>query len=350
MTTFILLDGEMMRRIESVDVFRLFAVFMVIVLHTQPFRLDSANTSWLYENLDAFITNAARFAVPFFFIVSGYFWGVKIRLGEPPLWFSLRKIGRIFTVFLFWCVVYLVPYDMLGSGKPIWGLILDNIHTLQNQPKVMLLMQGTKLHLWFLVALMYSMGISAIFVRNKKILTLISVALFIIGVLAKAYEDTPMGLSLGFNTLYGPFFGTLFFVSGYHLSGIKMNTKWLLYGFFVFIFGCLLHGSEVWILWKMFKLAPYEDYVFGTYFMGIGYAMMAFSGHPALQNRLLGNAGKLALGIYAVQYMFVDLFSNYDMINNSIAWELGYVVIVFLLSLLTAYLLSLNKITKQFVA
>lgn len=339
-----------MQRIKSVDAFRLFAVFMVIALHTQPFRLYSENVSWLYENLDAFITNAARFAVPFFFIVSGYFWGVKIRLGEPPLWFSLKKIGRIFTVFLFWCVVYLIPYELLGSGISIRDLILGNIYSLQHQPIITLLMQGTKLHLWFLVALMYSMAVSAIFIRNKKALTLISIVLFVIGILAKAYEETPIGFSIGFNTLYGPFFGTLFFVSGYYLSGLKANTKWLMYGFFVFIFGSLLHGSEELILWKVFKLVPYHDYVFGTYFMGIGYAMMAFSGHPALQNRWLGEAGKLALGIYAVQSVFVDLFSNYDAINNSIIWELGYVVIVFLLSLLTAYLLSLNKITRQFVA
>ena len=344
-----------MQRIQSVDVFRFIAFVMIITLHTQPFRLPPPAENKLYESLDAIITNAARFAVPFFFVISGYFWGVKLREGYAPIPFTLKKIGRIFGIFLFWCIVYLIPFDMLKSGMgigDILDLIVANINTLLfHRPIMILLMEGTKLHLWFLVALMFSMAISAVFMHKnmKTSLLVFSIFLYVFGILAKAYEFTPIGISIRFNTLYGPFFGTLFFVSGYYLSGLKITSKWLLYGAVIFVIGSILHASEVYYLWRTTGELPQQDYVFGTYFMGIGFTMMALSNHPILQIDWLARLGNMALGLYVVHYIFVDLFSEFNKLHDSIIWEVGYVFIVLLLSLLSAYVLSKNRFTKGLV-
>ena len=344
-----------MQRIQSVDVFRFIAFLMIITLHTQPFRLEPPAKNELYESLDAVITNAARFAVPFFFVISGYFWGAKLREGHAPIPFSLKKIRMILVIFLFWCIAYLIPFKLLRSGMgfgDILELIAANINTLLfQQPITILLMQGTKLHLWYLVALMFSIAISALFMHKNRATSLLvfSVFLYVIGVLAKAYEFTPIGMSIHFNTLYGPFFGTVFFVSGYQLSGLKITPKWLFYGAVVFMLGCTLHASEVYYLWRVTGELPWQDYVFGTYFMGIGIAMMALSNHPILQNNWLAQLGGMTLGLYVVHYIFVDLFSEFNKLHDSFVWEVGYIFIVFVLSLLSVYVLSRNKFTKEFV-
>lgn len=345
-----------MKRIQRVDLGRFLAVVAIIILHVQPFRLIPPEQNTIFRALDILLTNMARFAVPFFFVISGYFWGTGIRNGQSPIPFSLRKIRRIALVFLFWTVIYLIPYSRLNWGISFWDVICvtrEYINELWHQPVVDILVQGSSLHLWFLVALMCSMAISALFISKKqeRFLLLVSVALYIVGVLAKSYLDTPVGLHIGFNTLYGPFFGTLFFVSGYFLSGYSPTEKWHEYGMIMFVLGSFVHFSEMIILWRVFSNPPQHDYVFGTYFMGLGFSMFILSGKPDIKENIFSKIGRLSLGIYTIHYVFVDLFSGMNQIANNLAlWHIGYVLIVFLLSTFLAYILSLNRFTRMFVA
>jgi len=66
-------------RIKSVDVIRLLAITAVIVIHTSTFKNIPGD---LYENLFIILNQLSRFAVPFFFVIAGYFWGKKIRSGD----------------------------------------------------------------------------------------------------------------------------------------------------------------------------------------------------------------------------------------------------------------------------
>ena len=74
--------GPAAERIRSVDVFRVLAIAAVIALHTAPHagpdavgsRFD-ARTVW--DQLE-------RFAVPLFFMLSGYFWAGRCQDGGQP--------------------------------------------------------------------------------------------------------------------------------------------------------------------------------------------------------------------------------------------------------------------------
>jgi len=338
-------------RIQSVDIFRLLAIIAVIAIHTTPFDSN------LYDWKIGFVVNqVARFAVPFFFVIAGYFWSVKIRNGEDPILYAVKSIHRIFYLLIFWSVIYLVPFNTLISSFSEFGLIGPIKHTywyissLIEDP-LTLVFQGTQVHLWFLISLIISIAISAFFISKQwiKSLVIFSIVLYIFGVLSKSYIDTPLGLNFEFNTRNGPFFGTILFVTGHFLSRLKPNKKWLIYGAAIFIIGTFSHFFEISILSKIYGTQLRQDFVFGTLLMGIGVAIASLSNHHFLQSELLGKVGKMTLGIYASHFIFVGLLGDIDKASDSILWEISYVFIVLFLSILVSIFLSKYKLTKRFV-
>ncbi|MHB1678047.1 MAG: acyltransferase [Sulfuriferula sp.] len=337
-----------MSRIESVDVFRFIAIAAVIVIHTEPFK---------HQNIDGlyvFVNQLARFAVPFFFVISGYFWGIKTRHSDSPVSISVSMAKKILTILIAWSIIYILP-DNIGTIFELTPLqyakeIYWNLKSVIDNP-VTLAMEGTKVHLWFLVALLYSLGISAVLVQKKRIKTLIvlSVALYLFGLLAKAYSATPIGLYIPFNTRDGPFFGTIFFVSGYLLSSLKPSHEWLALGLSLLVLGYLLHFSEIYFLWKWYGVNPIQDYVIGTYFMGVGAAMASLSNANIFRNNILCKTGQLTLGIYAVHFIFVDSFSPIAQSLGPLFRNLGYPILVLFFSVALAWLLSMGKMTRKLV-
>lgn len=341
-----------MKRIVSVDLFRLLAILAIIALHTKPF---DARPDTDYQTLEILINQLARFAVPFFFIMSGYFWGRKVREGIDPFPLSTKYIKRIFFIFVGWNLIYLLPtnfgtitvHGLLGPVKVVWW----HLQELFSNP-LLLILEGTKEHLWFLVSLMIAIAISAVFVKRqwKSVLLVFSILLYVLGVLAKSYADTPVGITIGIDSRYGPFFSTCLFVIGYLLSGQSPNSRWLIYGAIILLFSTLAHFTEIYFLWKWFGTSlTIHEYVFSTAFMGMGMAMMALSNHPILQNSYYGDLGKKTLGIYAIHAIYVDMFQVLDWQIHSVLWEIGYLIMVCVLSIISVNLMAKYKYTQKLV-
>lgn len=347
-------------RIGSVDVCRLIAIVAVICLHTKPFGLARPLDHPAQWNLfNIFLSQGARFAVPFFFSISGYLWGRKIRNGVSVAAASFPMAKRLGAIFAFWCAVYLLPYDvttgpsigMLGPVKASYGKLLVIAHH-----PIGFLFAGDAPHLWFLPALLCSLGIAAFFAaRNEsRLLVVGSVALYLVGLLAGAYAPTPIGfhLSLGhfaFSTRNGPFFGTLFFTSGYCFSRVTPRKEWFWWGLVLLAVGLAVHGAEVYLLWKIYSATTVQDYVVGTFAMGIGATLVALSNHRFLNNQLMERWGRYTLGIYCVQYIFVDLLAPLAERMHSPLGEVTYPVSVMALSLVSVLLLAKFSFTRRFV-
>ena len=305
-------------------------------------------------SLNVLIDQLARFAVPFFFVISGYFWGIKTRRSASPIPASVSMAKKILTIFLAWSAIYALPVDFGSFAEygPLGPIKADywNLNGLIHDP-LTLIMQGTSVHLWFLVGLLCALLICAPLVKNKQLKTLIavSVALYIFGLLAKSYSATPFGIHINFNTRNGPFFGTLFFVSGYLLSSLKPTPKWLGTGLAILGIGYLLHFLELYLLWSWYGTSPHQDYVIGTYFMGVGAAIAALSNHRFLQNDALSDLGKLTLGLYAIHFIFVEMLRPIGKLTTSPFWELGYVILVLMLSVAAVMLLSKHKMARKIV-
>ena len=101
------------QRNEAVDIFRVICAFLVIIGHTRPFiQLNS--------NLDFFFTNVLlRIAVPFFFIVSGYFFYSNMKINND---YHKDYIKKIIISYVPWQVIYIV-LDLIRNRNYIFGCI-----------------------------------------------------------------------------------------------------------------------------------------------------------------------------------------------------------------------------------
>jgi len=343
-----------MSRIFSVDTFRLIAIIAVICIHTSPFENFNSPGTYFYELLAIFIDQTSRFAVPFFFAISGYFWSSKIKKGHSPISSAHHLSKRVLGIFIFWSVAYLLPYNIssiaeFGYLGPIKVAYWHGLHILNNPTS--LLIQGTKFHLWFLPSLIFSTYFCALFIQlglNKTLLTL-AVILYILGTLTTAYSETPIGVFIGFDTVKTPMLGILLFYSGYYLNTLKTTIKWLHYGMLIFMLGWLIHFGEIFTLWKVYNIAPHYDYVFGTYLMGLGITIAAVSNHPAFTKNNFNTYGYLTLGIYASHLIFIEQLEYINKTLHTPLWEVSYVIIVFIFSVIFTKVLSHIKWIKNFV-
>ncbi len=342
-----------MKRLDSVDLFRLLAIIAVIALHTEPFASQSAPMGDTF-NLPTLIAQISRFAVPFFFIISGYFWGRKISETNSALYPSAKLAQRISIIFFIWTLIYAIPFSLAvfsqNSIVHLIKIIYCELVSAATNPTT-LFFQGTKPHLWFLPALICCIAISAIFVANnrKNELLTIAIVLYAFGLLAKSYAATPIGVHIPFNTRNGPFFALLPFVSGYMLSQARQMPHWPALGFISIIFGYTLQCIELATLHNNYHTNLNQDFVIGTYFIGLGFSLCALSNHKYFQVPSLALLGRNTLGIYVAHFIFIDIFKSIDKLQSFFAWDIIYIILVFAFSLITTFLLKMYRITRHIV-
>ena len=126
----------------------------------------------------------ARFAVPFFLIVSGYFYFDKLtKSGPKAIFVYLKKIILIYSV---WSIPYLL-LELVAHFKeePIWNIL--------GRFLVNFLFFGSRYHFWYFPALIYSVIIFTLLYTlfRKKIFPFVflSIILFVIGCLMSCYMD-----------------------------------------------------------------------------------------------------------------------------------------------------------------
>ena len=169
------------QRNPSIDVFRYICAILVIAIHTGPFKE-------INESLGFIVTDIIpRVAVPFFFIVSGYFYVCKLQNGEKPLWNSIK---RLLIVYSLWSIFYyLIQYIQWGYYNPK-GFAINCV--------VSFIFYGSSYHFWFFPALIFALCFTTLLwkMRYQKIIIPLSIILYIIGVLGCAYYNLCRGLPL----------------------------------------------------------------------------------------------------------------------------------------------------------
>lgn len=207
----------------GIDLFRVIAVILVVMNHTYP--LASIN-----ETSDFILTRIiARIAVPFFFMVSGYFILPSIIGKDKDYSVVFKSIKKLIKLYVIATIVYLPIYIYSGYILGQKGLV-DFLKDI--------LFNGTFYHLWYLPGAIVVMVLVSILLKKLKLFNvlLITIFLYIIGLFGDSYYGITQNIPLineFYKMLYtvfdytrnGIFFAPLFLVLGAMISRQKIEPK-----------------------------------------------------------------------------------------------------------------------------
>lgn len=159
------------RRINSIDIARLFAAILVVAIHTQAI-------TWFSGYSNGNIQILTRVAVPFFFCTSGYFLHKNYtNSGCPGIAATFWKTVKLYTLLslVYFSVIFLSNPALLHESKK-WML-------------VDFLFNGSYYHLWYMVGIIYSIAMIYMICKLKlsKVLLPLAIVCYVIGLLGTSY-------------------------------------------------------------------------------------------------------------------------------------------------------------------
>lgn len=282
-------------RAEGIDLFRFIGAFFIMLLHTE------------YGNLPDVYVNAirlsGRWAVPFFFIVSGYFLSSKIVSKNLPISTIEKSVFRLFTLLVVSSVVYILV-NFYHTGNLFFKI--ENVLT------------GTNFHLWFLGSLI--LGYLIIWymyaLNNGKGLGLFSIIILSCALITDSY-DVVIGKTLAYEA--ARFMLSVPFLYG----GILLAKK--------------KYKANHWWIYTLITLAGYgitltETHLLNTYYgldwwepqLLIGSVIMAFgvfalsASLPIKANRFsrMGSEYSLLIYLYHPLVYFLILVAGNHMLSD----------------------------------
>lgn len=337
------MEDNGLERIYSIDAVKCIAIFIVVYFHTTTFNVVQS------DDISIWILAFPRFIIPYFFIVSGFLFGEKLKVNLNRINYFKTYTINLTRLFVGWYIFYLI-YDLvigvfiaLARG---YSLKAELISFFKLVPSLSFVYYGdgiTAYHLWFLTALIWSIVILFIFIHYKKtgLLLIVSFVLNMIGLFGQSYSGI---YHLPIYTRDALFFGLFYVTAGYCISShyekiTKKITKMKSITFFhLFLLSSLLQIIESFITVKILH---------GTE-GGIGYYIstvpLTFSlfllvlKMKKLGSSVLSGIGRNTLGIYVTHMLFISLFylglNFYDLewLRNNMVFNLLLSLIIFALS------------------
>ena len=261
-----------MQRLDSLDILRLVASFAVVVLHVSMGTMPI--------DIQICLKQLARFAVPFFFLVSGYFFyhGYQ-KFGND---FFLKNITKLVGIFLVASIFYLPISIAKGNFRFDHQLILT----------------GTESHLWFLPSLIFGLIYCWYMLNTIKILNLLPIVFMVaISPIILYYYSVGTRLQSYIDLEFARFFVSIAFLSvGLWLAHNRINFT-AKRGLFLIVIAFTILVLEI----KYFSLISPSDvwgiqFLIGTIPLAIGIFFMGFSSFENSHLAALGR--KYSLGIY----------------------------------------------------
>jgi surface polysaccharide O-acyltransferase-like enzyme len=116
----------MNKRDSAIDALRTVAILAVIMIHTTSRTIESVNMNLPKVDWSLFLNQAARFAVPLFFLISGFVLELSHRDGTGYFVYLKKRLSKIFLPYVFWSLVYYYFVYTTHSMQFIYTLIGGN--------------------------------------------------------------------------------------------------------------------------------------------------------------------------------------------------------------------------------
>jgi len=269
-------------RSTGLDCGRAVAVIAVVFGHVQT--LGSTTTAY---------DVAVRFAVPFFFLLSGYFF----RAPAGPLTPALRRLAiRTLGPFALWLAIYLLWFQPPASDwrSPIFLAKL-------------IVQGGPAHHLWFLPSLAVSSALLLVLLKRGAgagVIAAVAAGLYVVGLLFGSYHDVVFGGGFFWNTRNGPFFGFPFMAIGWLIARRTVRPT-LEAALWILLAGAVLHAGEILTL-DRFGVRFEHDQLLGTLPYALGFFLVAMNAPRNAATSLLARLGPYSLGVYCVHLLAIE--------------------------------------------
>lgn len=189
------------RKLVGIEYFRVAAAFLVVAIHCSPLLTYSETADFIFTRV------LARAAVPFFFMVTGYF-----VIGKPEKTRKfLKKTGVIYLA----SILLYLPLNLYAGNFA--GLTPGAALT-------QLLFEGTFYHLWYLPAALLGVLVASLLARSRVGLG-IAGALYLLGLLGDSYWGLVSGVPVVSDA-----YNVVFSVAGYTRNGLFFAPLFLLLG------------------------------------------------------------------------------------------------------------------------
>lgn len=198
----------------AIDKMKLIAAFLVVAIHISVFQSINGTLDFIVTRI------IARIAVPFFFMVSGYFvlakWGLDGRKQKGTIIRFMKKTALLYlaaTLLYLPVNIYAGNFKGYGVGQGLKDLLFD----------------GAFYHLWYLPAVLLGMiiclGLLSVF--GEKTAFCVSLLLYGIGLFGDSYYGLISRIPV-----MEKFYEKLFGISSYTRNGIFFAPVFLLLGYF----------------------------------------------------------------------------------------------------------------------
>lgn len=328
------------------------AIVAVMTIHIAPFAHPFNPSLWAtepYPWLAGLINQLSRFAVPLFFLCSGYFLQPKLSR-EAPLPLAWHYCRPLLVLWLSWSLIYLlVPFN------PVTAFSQGYLASLQGQWQFQLAdplngwWVGGMIHLWFLPALMLAVLLLALCYRAGKpqLALIFGIGLYLLALLGGSYAKPLLGAEWPLLTRNGPFFSLLFVALGATLRQRQwqptVHTSWGLT-----IAGLALYALEAIGLYLLDDVPlTRHDFLLGSVPWALGlFGLLLTHPHWGKGSWLERQAPKV-LGLYCLHMMVVVWLFTFGPQSASLPWEMAKVPLLFGLSLLIYRLLATLPLTRH---
>ena len=274
----------------GVDLFRLLAALTVVVNHSR-FTVGTPSLAlW------------GRWTVPFFFMVSGYYF--QQAFGQQ----SMKAFAKILKALL---TLMLVANSVYGLFVGLTDGSLDSLNT------HFTLFVGTYFHLWFLTSLILGYGILWLFLAYdyEKFLPLLAVLVLMLTLVLNPYSYL-IGLSphpiYARSLLSIPFLCIGFLIAKFGLQTLVSRPT----AYLMAALGACIQVGEVWFLSRNEPQSLPYNFVGGTLLFSVGLFLVALQ-LPLASNSLVSYYGRrysLAFYLYhpAVNYLVCQTGTKAD--------------------------------------
>jgi surface polysaccharide O-acyltransferase-like enzyme len=326
----------------SIDAFRVIAIWAVICVHSEPFMAATFDPN--VRIYGEWLNQCVRVATPFFFLAAGYFFAVSLSRGATAGPLAARRIQRLILFFSFWSIVYiLAPVEayLQAPDAGYWSAVRVMI---SHSSSLHFFLSGSKFHLWFLTALSCALVLlaAACRLRLERGLMGLAIVLFFLGLLGGAYKATLIGLDLGINTRNGPFFSTIFVVTGFLIHRLGLQVTWR-QALSLIALGVALRILELLWITGRYHTSPSDiDYLLGTYPFGVGIFTLLLTAQRLGEINWLVGLSRYSAGAYCAHMLVVELLGVRASAPGDPLWEIARPFAAFALTF--ALVASLGKV------